>query len=111
MAKAPYGFIRKVKRMNKLRARYEALSDELKNWSKEHHAIELKEEGIGWFRYKEELYVSSYMQIARKPMGKPVGDGAYDNRYAEPSEEGMEGTYYFPIEGSTKYLAVEYVIG
>lgn len=45
--------------------------------------------------------------VADKPEGEPQGDGEYCNQY-QYGEDSFSGTYYFPIEGSNKYVAYTY---
>lgn len=45
--------------------------------------------------------------IVDEPQGVDQGDG-YCDQYTGYSMDSGSGTYYFPIEGSTKYVAVTY---
>lgn len=51
--------------------------------------------------YIEDIY------IADEPQGVDQGDG-YCDKYTGYSMDSGSGTYYYPIEGSTKYVAVTY---
>ncbi len=46
--------------------------------------------------------------IEDEPKGDAQGDGEYCDQYAEYCEDSGHGTYYYPIDGSDKYVAVDY---
>ncbi len=50
-----------------------------------------------------------HFRIADEPKGLAQGDGEYCDRDRYNYCEGCdEGTYYYPIDGSDKYVAVDY---
>ena len=52
-------------------------------------------------------YLNGYY-IADEPRGEEQGDGEYCDQYTGYICDSGSGTYFFPIEDSEKYLAVEY---
>ena len=83
---------KKVERLNKIEAEAEKLRAELH-----------KELGA----YFDGCYINGYY-IADEPSGDEQGDGEYCNQYRGYSEDSGDGVYYYPIEHSKKYLAVQY---
>lgn len=60
-------------------------------------------------RFKDDFdgcYIEDFY-IADEPQGVDQGDG-YCDQYTGYSMDSGSGTYYYPIEGSTKYVAVTY---
>lgn len=56
--------------------------------------------------YFDGCYIGE-IYIVDEPQGVDQGDG-YCDQYTGYSEDSGSGTYYFPIEGSRKYVAVTY---
>lgn len=46
--------------------------------------------------------------IEDEPKGEAQGDGEYCDQYTYYCEDSGGGTYYYPIDGSDKYVAVDY---
>jgi hypothetical protein len=81
----------KIRKMVEARQLYEALYEQI----------------VEHFRdYFDGCYIGE-IYIADEPMGEDQGDG-YCDQYTGYSMDSGSGTYYFPIEGSTKYVAVTY---
>ena len=81
----------KIRKMNEARQLYEALCEQV--------VERFKDEFDGC--YIGEIY------IVDEPQGEDQGDG-YCDQYTGYSMDSGSGTYYYPIEGSTKYVAVTY---
>ena len=79
--------------------RYEKLSNE---------ANELFEELESWANENgfEDLLVTGF-GISQKPTGKSQSDGEYCDQVMYDEDSG-NGNYYYPVEGSSKYMRVEY---
>lgn len=81
----------KIRKMEEALQLYKAIYDEIVERFKDYF------DGC----YIEDIY------IADEPQGVDQGDG-YCDQYTGYSMDSGSGTYYFPIEGSTKYVAVTY---
>lgn len=46
--------------------------------------------------------------ITDSPSGEPQGEGEYCDQWSGYIEDDYQGVYYYPLEGSGKYLAVKY---
>ena len=46
--------------------------------------------------------------ITDQPKGEAQGDGEYCDQYTYYCEDSGGGTYYYPIDDSDKYVAVDY---
>ena len=83
---------KKVERLNKIEAEAGKLRAELQ-----------KELGAHF----DGCYINGYC-IEDEPSGDEQGDGEYCNQYTGYICDSGSGTYFFPIEDSKKYLAVQY---
>ena len=83
---------KKVERLNEIEAEAGKLHAELR-----------KELGD----YFDGCYINGYC-IADQPCGDEQHDGEYCEQYTGYFCDSGSGTYFFPIEDSKKYLAVQY---
>lgn len=87
--------VKKVKRLNKLEEEAKAIRKEL------HEHFEPYMDGVVYFG---EMY-----RIADEPCGEHQGEGEYCSQGTYGySEDSGYGTYYYPTEGSKKYVAISY---
>lgn len=52
-------------------------------------------------------YIEDF-SIVDEPSGEDDGDGQYCDQWTGYFPDSGSGTYYYPIENSTKYLAISY---
>lgn len=85
--------VKKIKRLNKIEKEMEAIRKELHEFFGD---------------YMDGVYINGYY-IADNPKGKAQGEGEYcSQRTSGYSEDCGDGTYYYPIEGSKKFVAIAY---
>lgn len=84
--------MKKVKRLNKIEEEAQRIRKEL--------FAEFGDDFDG-------CYIEGF-SILDEPCGDDQGDGEYCNQWTGYSEDSGSGVYYYPIEGSKKYLAVGY---
>lgn len=84
--------MQKVKRLNKLEEELASIRKEL-----------LDEFGA----YFDGCYIEDF-SIADEPCGDEQGDGEWCNQFTGYSCDSGDGTYYYPIEKSKKYIAIGY---
>lgn len=83
--------------------RYEKLKTELEKIEKEMY--ECKETFKEW-EGDTDVYIGDLF-IADEPCGDGQGEGEYCDQWCH-GEDWYTGTYYYPIEGSDKYVAYTY---
>ena len=84
--------MKKVKRLNKL----------------EEEAASIRKELLAEFGdYFDGCFIEGFF-IEDEPCGDDQGDGEWCNQYTGYICDSGDGTYYYPIEHSKKYLAVSY---
>ena len=84
---------RKIKKQAKARDKSNKLYEEIDEWF-------MKNDG-------DDTYRGSY-NIVNEPCGDNQGDGEYCNQWSGYCEDDYHGIYYFPINHSKKYVAMEY---
>lgn len=84
--------VKKVIRLNKIEKEMEAIRNELHEF---------------FCDYMDGVYINDY-SIADEPSGKAQGEGEYCNQWTGYSEDSGNGVYYYPIEGSKKFVAISY---
>ena len=84
--------VKKVKRLNKIEKEMEAIRKELHEFFGD---------------YMDGVYFGDY-SIADEPSGDAQDEGEYCNQGTGYSEDSGNGVYYYPIEGSKKYVAISY---
>lgn len=52
-------------------------------------------------------FIEDY-DVADEPHGEDQGDGEYCDQWTEYCEDSGSGVYYYPVEGSRKYIAISY---
>lgn len=82
----------KVIRLNKLKKEVEAIREELLEF---------------FGGYMDGVYIYDFF-VKDEPAGKSQGEGEYCVQWAGYSEDSGDGIYYYPIEGSKKYVAISY---
>lgn len=85
---------------------YEKINNQIKELHKELEAC--KKVFIDWEKENSEAGVwIDDLFIVDKPTGEKQSDGEYCNQTCH-GEDWFTGTYYYPIEGSDKYVAYTY---
>lgn len=90
--KVPKEIAEKAERYEGLKAEADQLYEELEEFAYENGFEDFWITGLG---------------TVQKPIGQKQSDGEYCDQYMEGEDSG-HGTYYYPIEGSTKYMFIEY---
>lgn len=74
----------------------------------EKEADDIREELLAEFgEYFDGCYIEGF-SIRDEPCGDDQGKGEYCDQWTGYSMDSGSGVYYYPIEGSNKYLAVNY---
>ena len=91
--KIPRKIARKIKKQAKARDKSDKLYEEIDDWFS-------KNDG-------DDIYRNSY-NIVKEPAGDNQGNGEFCDQSCGYSGDDYYGTYYFPIKGSRKYVAMGY---
>lgn len=94
--KVPKEIVECVKKYEKLRKKYEQIEKEME---------ECKQTFVEW-EGETGVYIG-HLFITDKAKGEHQGDGEYCDQY-QLGEDWYTGFYYYPIEGSKKYVAYDY---
>lgn len=74
----------------------------------EKEANNIREELLAEFgEYFDGCYIEGFF-VSDWSVGEDQGEGEYCDQWTGYSEDSGSGVYYYPIEGSNKYLAVNY---
>lgn len=84
--------VKKIKRLNKIVKEWYAINKDLHEYFKS---------DMG------DVYFGDYC-IVDEPRGDARGDGEYCVQWTGVVEDSGYGTYYYPIEGSKKFVAITY---
>ncbi len=90
--KVPKEIAEKAERYEKLKAEVDKLYEELEEFANEHRFADFYVETFG---------------VSQEPEGEEQTDGEYCNQWMRGEDSG-DGTYYYPIEGSTQYFWISY---
>ena len=82
----------KAERYEELKKEMDKLHEELESWASENGFEDMMVYGFG---------------VSQEPDGEEQTDGEYCDQTMNGEDSGY-GSYYYPIEGSTQYMRVEY---